>query len=353
MAYSTIPKGSLYMNTKTYTGNGGTNAVTGVGFQPDWVWFKSRSNPDDHNLFDAIRGVTKCIETNTTVAEFTQSNGLTAFGTDGFTVGDFNAGNRNGGNIVAWNWKAGTAFSNNAGANGATLASTGSVNDTAGFSIVSYTGNTTAGATIKHGLSTKPDVIICKARQDSGGAIEWTMYHKGIPTPQNNTLCLNTNAAKVDRTIAWNDTAPTSSVFSVGTWVSTNAQVPMIAYAFTEKTGYSKFGSYTGNGNADGTFIYTGFKPAFFMIKRTNGTGNWKMVDSKRLGYNPDNNDLYADLSNAEDTADYGDIVSNGFKWRSNEATYNGSGDTFIYMAFASNPFVATSGSDAIPVTAR
>jgi len=345
-----IDKPSDYFNTKLYTGNGGTQSITGVGFQPDWVWIKGRSVVAGHNVHDVVRGVNKQLYTNTNDAEETLTTLVTSFNSDGFSLGSNGNANSNTNTYASWNWKAGTSFSNNAGANGATLASTGSVNDTAGFSIVSYTGNTTAGATIKHGLSTVPDVMIVKARADSGGAIEWVVYHKGIPTPQNNTLCLNTTAAKVDRTIAWNDTAPTSSVFSVGTWVGTNAQVGMIAYCFSEKQGYSKFSSYVGNGVDSGPFSFCGFKPAFVLTKRTDSAGSWVIQDNKRPGYNETSLDLNPNNNEAEETNNGIDMLSNGFKQRNTDAHTNASGGTYIYMAFAENPFVA---SNFVPATAR
>ena len=358
MAYTDIDKPSDYFETKLYTGNAGTLNVTGLDFQPDWVWIKNRTSDYTHGLYDSVRGAgsSKGIYSNTNEAEGTNSafQNLTSFNSDGFSLGstsNTNVINTNSQNHVSWNWKAGTSFTNDASATGVgTIDSTGSVNDTAGFSIVSYTGNTTAGATIKHGLSTVPDVIICKARQDSGGAIEWVVYHKGISTPQNNTLTLNTNAAKVDRTIAWNDTAPTSSVFSVGTWVGTNAAVPMIAYVFSEKKGYSKFGSYNGNSNADGTFVYTGFKPAFVMVKMINGADDWQILDNKRNTFNVMNEYLRPNSNGATTTNDVVDFTSSGFKQRSSFGSWNHSSYSYLYMAFAENPFVTSTG---VPACAR
>ena len=361
MAYTDIDDPSAFFQTTLYTGNGtaigsGGNAITNGGnsdLQPDLVWIKNRVDTDSHSITDSVRGVTKYVLPDSTSVADTDANGLAVFGSNGFTVGSNNTFNGNTHAFVSWNWKAGTSFTNDASGTGiGSLDSTGSVNDTAGFSIVSYTGNTTAGATIKHGLSTKPDVIICKARQNSGGVIEWVVYHKGISTPQNNTLCLNTDAAKVDRTIAWNDTAPTSSVFSVGTWVGTNAQVPMIAYCFSEKKGYSKFGSYKGNGNANGTFIYTGFKVSFILGKRTDSGGGWWILDSKRPGFNLTDEYLLANDAQAEadDGSFASDFLSNGWKARATNGNFNASGGSYIYMAFAENPFTTSTG---VPATAR
>ena len=345
MAYSTIPKGSLYMNTKIYTGNGSTNALTGIGFAPDWVWFKSRSNADDHNLFDKVRGVTKCIETNTNVAEFTQSNGLTAFDTDGFTVGNFNAGNRSGGNIVAWNWKANGAGSANTDGS---ITSTVSANTTSGFSIATWTGTGSNGS-VGHGLGGVDFMII----KDLSNNRNWYTWNKTFA--YNDRIKLDTTSAKETGTD--NMTAlPDSTKINMATSTQNNGSSQnYVGYFFQEKTGYSKFGSYTGNGNADGPFIYTGFKPAFVMTKKSSGTGAWAMMDNKRPGYNVTNNYLQANDSATEyvDVSFNLDLLSNGWKARHNNGDFNSSGQTYIYMAFASNPFVATSGSSAVPVTAR
>jgi len=354
MAYTDIDKPSDYFNTTLYTGNGGNgHTISGVGFQSDLTWLKSRSNAISHMWIDSVRGVNTVINSNTTDPE-TTFNCLDPWNSDGFVLSNNTNFNGDGVTFASWNWKAGTSFTNDASGTGiGSLDSTGSVNDTAGFSIVSYTGNTTAGATIKHGLSTKPDVIICKARQNSGGAIEWVVYHKGISTPQNNTLTLNSTAAKVDRTIAWNDTAPTSSVFSVGTWVGTNAQVPMIAYVFSEKQGYSKFNSYVGNGNVDGTFCYCGFKPAFILQKNTARAGSgWGVFDATRTPTNVSKGMLIASSNAVEDTSDASrvDFLSNGFKWRTTDNWFNDNGAEHIFMAFAENPFTTSTG---IPATAR
>ena len=345
---------SAFFQTVIYTGNATARSITFDGnsdMQPDWNWTKVRNSGTYHNLADSVRGATKQIYSNTNDAEASATDAITSFNSNGFSIGSNGDVNANTKNIVSWNWKAGTSFTNDASSTGiGSLDSTGSVNDTAGFSIVSYTGNTTAGATIKHGLSTKPDVIICKARQNSGGAIEWVVYHKGISTPQNNTLTLNTSAAKVDRTIAWNDTAPTSSVFSVGTWVGTNATVPMIAYVFSEKQGYSKFGSYIGNGNASGPMIVTGFSPAWLMIKQTAASNDWFIIDNKREPFNPNNVQLVANGTSASTNKGDLDLLSNGFKPRSSNAAWNENNAQYIYMAFAEQPFVTSSG---VPACAR
>jgi hypothetical protein len=348
MAYTDIDKPSDYFNTKLYTGNGGTQSITGVGFQPNMTWIKGRSFADNHFITDSVRGVTKTIFPDLTAAEETQSGALTAFGSDGFSVGSMAEGNTNGATICSWNWKAGTSFTNDASGTGiGTIDSTGSVNQDAGFSIVSWTGDGNTSGTIKHGLSTAPAMIISKNRD---GAENWFCYHKSLGATK--YIRLNITNAAGSATSIWNDTEPTTSVFTVGNDTSVNSNnVKYIAYCFSEKQGYSKFGSYTGNGNADGTFVYTGFAPAFFILKRTDATEQWLIKDNKRPSYNP-NNTLYANLTNAEDTSSsvYGDFVSNGVKLRGTYNGMNASGASYIYMAFAENPFVTSTG---VPATAR
>ena len=345
MAYSTVPKGSLYMNTKLYTGNGSTNAITGVGFQPDWSWLKRRDSADSHALYDAVRGVTKRLEANTTGAEATKSAGLTTFGTDGFTLGNDTQANASGGTYASWNWLGnGSGSANTAG----DINSTVSVNTTSGFSIVSYTG-TGSAATVGHGLGSVPKMIILKNRDS---ADVWRVYHKDISATK--YLSLDSTAAAATASSIWNDTEPTSAVFSIGTHGSVNGSGQnIIAYCFADVTGYSKFGSYVGTGSDDGSFIYTGFSPAFVMVKKSSATNNWVMTDNKRNPSNVATNCLFANLSDAEGVGLDFDLLSNGFKLRSNSGGTNTSGETYVYMAFAENPFVATSGTAALPVTAR
>jgi hypothetical protein len=285
MAYTTIDKSDDYFNTVLYTGTGATQSITGVGFQPDWVWIKNRSRTDYHSLYDVVRGVTNEIYTNGTFVEYSNANALTAFGSDGFTVGSANDVNFNGSNIVSWNWLAnGAGVSNTDGS----ITSTVSANTTSGFSIVSYTG-TGSAATIGHGLSTSPSMILIKNRTT---AYSWIVYHKSLGATKN--LYLDLTGASDISSIQFNDTEPTSSVFSVGTSLATNkSSDSIIAYCFAEKKGFSKFGSYTGNGSADGTFVYTGFKPAFILYKNSTASGDsWQMFDNKRLGYNVANRQL-------------------------------------------------------------
>ena len=348
MAYTTINKSSLHMNTKLYTGTGSSNSVTGVGFQPDWVWIKDRGSNANHHLFDAVRGVTKDIISNSSNAQGTDAQKLTAFGADGFTVGTNGNVNGSSANMVSWNWKAGTGqgSSNTDGSINTTYTS---VNTTSGFSISQYTG-TGSNATIGHGLGAVPKMIIVK---NTSTTDSWMVYHVG--SGSNAYLHLETtNAALSPSTAQFQATTPTSSLFYVGTADGTNkSSSNMIAYCFAEKTGYSKFGSYTGNGNADGKFIYTGFKPAFVLFKGSTIAENWWMFDTKRSESNVANDGLIASTSNSEysNNATFKiDILSNGFKMRSTDSFANSSGNTYIFMCFAEAPLV---GSNNVPCTAR
>ena len=347
MAYTTIDNPSEYFLTKLYAGNGSTQDIGGIGFQPDWVWLKNRTDAgNDPVSIDSVRGVTKEITTNTELAEVTNADGLTAFGSDGFSVGDDDMYNTNAENFVSWNWLAGTSFSNDASSTGVgSIDSVGSVNTDAGFSIISYTGNGTAGATVAHGLGAIPQVYILKNRSSSAG---WTSYFE--PLGATKFLQLNTTGAAGTTADAFNNTSPTSSVFSLGTDTSTNNTDNFIAYCFAEKKGYSKISSFVGNGSNNGSYIHLGFKAAFIMIKRTDSSGNWNIMDNKRIGYNPDNNEIRVHESSGEQTSDTLDILSNGFKMRSASGSFNESGGSYIYMAFASNPFTTSTG---VPATAR
>ena len=349
MAYTTINKSSDYFNTKLYTGNGSAgNAITGVGFQPDWTWIKNRDAAYWHQTFDAVRGASAgALYTNETSAEdYGGGNLLASFDSDGFTV-NTNAGcNANGQNLVAWNWKANSAGSSNTAG---TINSTVSVNTTSGFSIVTYTGNGTGGATVGHGLGVAPSMIIEKGRSVTD---DWLIYHKSIGATKG--LALNNTTAEAASSGYWNDTAPTSSLFTIGNngKVNTNGGTH-VAYCFAEKAGYSKFGSYTGTGDADGTFVYTGFKPAFILQKRTNSASTgWGIIDNTRSPFNVSQNMLLANSTAVEDTssAPAVDFLSNGFKWRTADGWFNGGGDPHIFMAFAEAPLV---GSNNVPCTAR
>ncbi len=460
MAYTTIDDPTIYFNTKLYTGNGSTNAITGVGFAPDWTLLKDRNDTSGTRVYDTLRGAVKRIRTDITDAEIDDSDGLTAFGTDGFTLGADGATNASSTLYVSWNWSAGGASpaitytvkvvsdsgnkyrfddfgtsavtldlqeggtytfdqsdSSNSGhplrfsttsdgthgggseytTNVTTTGTPGSAgaktvitvaasaptlyyyctqhsgmggqantnstfgssnfsgavqskvsaNTTAGFSIVSWTG-TGSATTVGHGLGSKLDLYIVRNRDD---VEDWVVYHgSNTSAPETDYLVLNLNNATGDSSGVWNDTAPTSSVFSVGTANSTNGSSDQqIAYCFAEKKGYSKYGVYKGNGNADGTFIYTGFRPAWIVVKPIDVAQNWQIHDTKRLGYNVTNKNLSFNNTAAEAENDFMDILSNGFKIRRADVL-NVSDDEYIYWAFAESPFVNSKG---VPTNAR
>ena len=352
MAYTTINKPSATaFNTKLYTGNGSTQTISGVGFQPDMSWTKVRSETGSHRLVDAVRGNTKYIYPNGTDAEQTKTNNVTSFDSDGYTLGNGSI-NENSRTYVAWNWKAnGTGSANTAG----DLNSTVSVNTTAGFSIVTYSGTGNFGESVGHGLGVAPSMIIARRLN---GVEDWGVYHKALGASK--YIILNTTGAEQSSTSRWGGVAPTNSVFTVGNHASVNVgSGTHVAYCFAEKQGYSKFGSYTGNGNADGTFVYTGFKPAFVLVKASSAGGtynHWGIMDNKRANsFNVIDAQLCANISSAEnDPSNIGnqkiDFLSNGFKPRVNGSSHNSSGVTYIYMAFAEAPLV---GTNNVPCTAR
>ena len=347
MAYTTINKSTDYFNIKLYAGSNSTQAVTGVGFQPDWVWIKNRSSTPDHKLHDAVRGSNKNISSNTSNAEQTYTY-FNSFDSDGFTLdGNVSDYNQSGSNFVSWNWLGANGTANNTDGS---INSTVSANTTAGFSIVSFVGNATSGATVGHGLNAVPKVVIIKGRDS---ALGWRSYF--APLGATKYLELDSTAAEASNTNFMNDTAPTNQVFYLGNGTTPNKNGEnYIAYCFAEKTGYSKFGSYTGNGSSDGTFVFLGFKPAFVIYKGVvgaNATDNWEMADNKRSPYNGIENVLYPNRNNAEGTGvtTRMDFLSNGFKMRTTGTDYNGSGQTYIYMAFGQSLV----GSNNIPATAR
>ena len=343
MAYSTINKGASYFNPVLFSGNSGTQSITGVGFKPDWVWNYQRSSAGNSRMFDAVRGAPLALLSGASDAEASQA-GVSSFDTDGFTTGSIS--NSTGQTYVTWNWLAANSTTSNTSG---TITSTVSANTTSGFSIVSWTG-TGATATVGHGLGTAPSIIIPKNRTDAG--TDWYTYWKVLGNT--NAIRLNNTGASAATGI-WNNTSPTSSVFSVVNNPVCNASgKSYIAYCFAEIKGYSKIGSYTGNGSTDGTFVYTGFKPAYIMTKISSTTGKWFVQDNKRDGYNATyKSAIINDPTVAEDTnasALSFDFLSNGFKLRNSYAELNASGATYIYMTFAENPFVLTDGT---PVTAR
>jgi hypothetical protein len=343
---SAIVDGSEYFDAVLYTGNGfptsGTQSVTGLDFQPDFVWIKDRSRGGyNHFLQDVLRGSTNVLRSNTTGAANTESTAVTSFNADGFSLGANNEVNYQNDAFIAWNWKAnGAGVSNTDGS----ITSTVSANPTAGFSIVTYTGNGSTG-TVGHGLGVAPQMMIIKVRNFAGNS--WIVYHKYMGTsPESLRMFLDATDAAGTSTANFNNTLPTSSVFSVGATSATNGAYNYVAYCFADVEGYSKFGSYTGNGSTDGPFVYTGFRPAFVLMKASSAVEQWSMWDSSRLGYNPYQAFLAAQSSSAEDATPSGansnggpDFLSNGFKMRSNGGSSNTSGATYIYMAFAENPF--------------
>jgi len=341
-----IDKPNLYFNTKLYSGTGSSNAVTGVGFQPDWTWIKKRNGTNYHVATDAVRLATKQIYPNSTGPEETVAEGLKSFDSDGFTLGTNGDTNGSGGNYVGWNWKANGAGSANTDGD---INSTVSVSQTAGFSIVKYTSGG-GGQTVGHGLGAVPKMMI--AKRLGGNGYDWVVYH------QNDTagLYLNGNGKDYDGSssnIWFNGSAPTSSVFTCGSdGRMTGSGVDFIVYCFAEIKGYSKFGNYKGNGNANGTFIYTGFKPAFVLLKDGTSIASWLIYDNKRDVDNVASHRLYTNATDAEDsdTSSAIDLLSNGFKCRTSDNSTNKSGAGFIYMAFAENPIV---GSNKTPATAR
>ena len=331
MAYTTIDDPSLYFRVKTYSGSSSDgNAITwdetDTNMSPDFLWLKNRTATQEHWLCDTVRGAGKFLESNSNNAESSDgASGFASFDSNGFTLNDSARTNRN--TMVAWGWKESAD---------------------AGFDIVTYTGNETA-RTISHSLSAVPKMMIVKNRGTTGN---WGVYHVGLGTA-NKRLELDSNAAEDTGTSVWNDTDPTSSVFSVGDndRITNGNSMTYVGYLFSEKQGFSKFGKYTGNGNADGTFVHTGFRPAMIIIKRTDATDHWYIYDDQR-GYNGDIASLRPNESHDESTASgYEiDILSNGFKARQNHDDINGSGNSYVYMAFAKQPFVNSNG---VPCNAR
>jgi len=329
MAYTTIDDPSAYFQTTLYTGNGGTQSITNTGnsdMQPDWTWIKRRDSADNHNTFDSVRGATHRLITNLTNAQDTVTNMLTSFNSDGFSVGSHAGVNGSSMTYASWNWKKQAGV----------------------FDIQTYTGNG-SNRTISHNLGAVPTMMITKVRSTTN---QWLVYHQGIGNT--NTVKIDDTSASTEQTNLWNSTTPTSSVFSVGTHTGSNLDGgTFVIYLFGDKQGVSKMGSYTGNGNANGKFVYTGFKPAFLLWKLTTAAGyGFQLVDSKRNTFNPVNSLLFPYETHAEYTnaSEDLDLLSNGFKIRNSDRGRNGSGDNYIYMAFAENPFVTSTG---VPATAR
>jgi hypothetical protein len=355
MAYTDIDTPKDFFNTVLYTGNGGTQTITGVGFQPDWTWLKIRSGADNHSLQDSVRGANKHIRTDSTLAETTSGTvHISSWNSDGFALGSTDGQtNGNGSTYASWNWKAGTSVSGNTTGSGSAKAYTGSVSTTAGFSIIRYLGNGTDDHTIPHHLGVAPRSIWTK-RLDSASAGDWTVLNMGMSGGASDFIELNSTGAKQTNIGRWRNTAPTSSVFTLASNATLNADdSPYIAYCFADVKGYSKVGgSYIGNGSTDGTFVYLGFKPAWVMGKQTDGAEDWFMFDNKRDAFNLTQKKLRANSNAAEnDNSAKGiDLLSNGFKLRTSNGEFNASGGNYIFMAFAEESFVSSTG---VPATAR
>ena len=328
-AYTTIDNPELYFQADLYTGNGSNgNAKTFDGdedMQPNVVWIKSRSAAENQHIFDSIRGANKRLLTNTTGTEFDDSSNLQSFDSNGFTLGTADGINKNNATFVAWCWKESA---------------------TAGFDILTFEGNSTDDTDISHNLSAVPHWIICR---NIDSAKDWCVYHhKNTSAPETDLLVLNTTAATSDSNDKWSDEAPTSSVFTVGDSSQLNASGDTsIAFLWSEKQGYSKFGTYEGNNNASGPYIFLGFKPAWFMTKKSNGSKDWNIYDNKRSdsgGGNPNDQYLEANNAAAEQSGQDVDFLSTGVKIRSTSSEVNGDDNTFIYMAFAESPLVNSNG---------
>ena len=336
MAYTAIDDPSAYFKVQLYTGNGSANHAitfddTDTDMQPDFVWIKNRDANDSSCLFDSVRGATKVIHSDGSAAEVTDTDTLDSFTSDGFQVDADVKVNTNTEKYVAWCWKESA---------------------TAGFDIVAYTGNGTSGRTVAHSLSATPEFFTVRRTLSDGDS--WRVFHhKNTAAPETDYMVLDTDAITADNVAMWNDTAPDSSNITLGNAGSTNENTKtFISYLFRGVQGYSKVGVFTGNGNADGTFVYTGFRPAFIMYKKSLGgvASQWYLWDNKRAGYNPTNNILFTNLTNDEEVYNYTDIHSNGFKQKTSYSAVNESGSTYIYYAVAEAPLVNSNG---VPCNAR
>ena len=351
MAYTTIDDPEKYFQSLAYTGQGGDNdAYTLSGdenLQPDLVWIKNRGTTNEHLMIDSVRGALKALNSNDATAEDSISNSLKSFNSDGFTLGGNASCNANNNTYASWSWKAGTSIgSTSTSGSGTAKTYTGSVNADAGFSIINYVGNGTAGHTIPHHLAQKPDMILVKAYED---AQQWASFW--APLGATKVMRFGTTNTVSDSNTRWNDTEPTSSVFTVGNEAECNTNnEEHIAYCFANKQGYLKVGSYKGNGNANGAFVYTGFRPAFLMYKNTTTADSYFLHDNRRQGYNDQNELLFADSTQAESTVDRIRFTANGFKTLDSDKGVNKSGDTYVYMAIAEAPLVNSNG---VPNNAR
>ena len=347
--FTAVDYSQQYFQCVLYTGDGSSRTITlpdtDADTAPDLVWIKQRGGDGtSHTVFDSVRGVQEAIFTNNTNTETTRTDAVSAFNTDGFDLGSNGDLNANTETYVAWCWKAnGSGSSNTAGSINTTATS---ANTTAGFSIVTYTGDENSSATLGHGLGAVPKMIITKGRTY---ASSWATYHNKITADYWLQMC--ETDGKGDVNTIWNDTEPTSTLFTVGSSNQVNDAYNYVAYVFAEIQGFSKFGNYTGNGNADGTFVYTGFKPAWLFLKQSSSSGeHWRLFDSARSTYNIVNKHLAPSIAGTESAETGGDFLSNGFKLRDGDAHQNADGETYIYAAFAEQPFVTSGG---VPCTAR
>jgi len=349
MAYTTINKSTDYFDTTLWTGNATARNIT-TPFQPDFTWIKPRSFAENHVLFDAVRGATKRIISNTADAEATNTTMLTAFNSTSFSIGTNNNVNKNSDTFASWNWKAGTSVSGNTTGSGSYKSYTGSVSTTSGFSIIKYQGNGSSGHTIPHHLGGTAEMIIIK---NLGATTDWIVYHKDIPSANTRKISLNSTDYYNTDSSMWNNTSPNATNFTLGSSSSLNSNNGnYIAYCFKSITGFSKIGSYIGNnGGSNGVFSYLGFKPKFIMQKlATNESGGqWYIRDDARAPINVVDTSLYANSSNAENNSADIDFLSNGFKTRENGQSQQDAGFTYIYMAFGQTLV----GSNKVPCTAR
>lgn len=343
MAYTTINKSTEHFNTKTYSGTDNSNAITGVGFQPDWVWIKRRNASASHAIQDSLRGYTKTLRSNTSGAEYTNSF-FSSFDTDGFTVTSSESDvNASAGTYVSWNWKAGTTSGISAGT---ITPSSYSINASAGFGIYKYSGTGSAG-TLNHGLGTTPSLVILKSLSNTE---QWRLHWKDMPSPYTTMLIFNTAAPAQSQSNGI--TGLSSTAVSLGSDGAYNfSGTDYIMYVFANTDGFLKAGTFTGNGDTDGSFIYTGFKPSYVMFKRysTGADANFQLVDSARDPYNVATKALHPDITNTASTDQQVDLLSNGFKLRTTGSHWNGSALTYCYLAFGQSLV----GSNNVPCTAR
>ena len=342
-AFTTIDDAGAFFNTLLYTGTGASNALT-IGFQPDFTWIKMRSGTHPYALFHAPRAATNYISCDLDAAEVTAAESLKSFDADGFTLGTNTVVNGSGNVNVCWNWNMGTASGITTDGSTTITPSAYSFNTTAGQSVIKYAGNTTAGAKVAHGCGATPSFILVKNLDTTNN---WSGFH--VAEGGTKSFSINSDAA-IRTGLYWNDTNPDSVNITLGNNIETNTGYDYIAYCFAPVQGFSKFATYLGNGDTDGTFVYTGFRPALIIVKDIDSTESYALFDNKRIGYNYNNWFLTPNDDRAEGESVYPDILSNGFKWRHGDGMINGSGKEYIYMAWAESPFCNSNG---VPTNAR